>query len=241
MKRLLSFAAILVAMIVSVGSGYVSANDDPTDYPYQDSTKGEVDQWNFFTRYCTSYAAYKADEIIGNFHNTMTGPNGTAGRFGDANNWDNNATTIGFTVNSSPVAGSIVVWEIGAGDSGNYGHVAYVESVNANGTFNISEYNWNYGDGNYNTRSNLLNETGANFIVFESGSSSCTPPPSGDWIISQSCKINQAYTVPANLIVTNSGVLTVKNTGSLNIDLVNRKIEVEPNGKILVEPNGKIF
>ena len=32
------------------------------------------------------------------------------------------------------------------------GHVAYVESVNADGSYTVSEMGWNYKAGNYNKR-----------------------------------------------------------------------------------------
>ena len=56
---------------------------------------------------------------------------------GDADQWFRNAQAQGYPVGSSPVAGSIMVtWESGLG------HVAYVESVNADGTFLVSEANF---------------------------------------------------------------------------------------------------
>jgi surface antigen len=46
----------------------------------------------------------------------------------------------GYSVNASPQVGAIVSWP--AGILGAWGHVAIVEGVNANGTINVSEYNW---------------------------------------------------------------------------------------------------
>ena len=56
---------------------------------------------------------------------------------GDAYQWFGNAQAQGYPVGSSPQAGSIMVtWESGLG------HVAYVESVNADGSWLVSEANF---------------------------------------------------------------------------------------------------
>ncbi len=62
--------------------------------------------------------------------------------WGNASQWLYQAQASGFSTGSSPVAGAIA-WS----GAGYYGHVAYVESVNGNGTVNISEMNFN---GNWN-------------------------------------------------------------------------------------------
>jgi hypothetical protein len=128
-------------------------------YPYATSTYNIGDIWGFFTRNCTSYAAWKINVDYGlpnltakYFFNGMQGPNGVTGQFGTAYNWDNNATTIGYKVNNVPRRGAIAVWEIsGASPSG---HVAYVESVNPNGTVNVSEYNVTPAE--YSERQNVI-------------------------------------------------------------------------------------
>ena len=56
---------------------------------------------------------------------------------GDAYQWFGNAQAQGYPVGSAPQAGSIMVtWESGLG------HVAYVESVNADGSWLVSEANF---------------------------------------------------------------------------------------------------
>lgn len=216
-----------------------AANNDPTAYPYKSSSKGIVDEWGFYTRYCTSYSAYKADEKIGNFHNSMSGPNGVSGRFGDAHNWNNNAKALGFSVQSKPTPGAIAVWESRAGQSGQVGHVAYVESVNSNGTFNISEYNWNYGDGNYNTRPNLKLEAGLSFISF---GNSCTVPSNGDFVIKDknNCELSTNQKLNGNLLISGEGSLRIKSGNTLDMNLSKYKILVKDNGKLLIEPSSKI-
>ncbi len=56
---------------------------------------------------------------------------------GDAGFWYQNAAAAGYAVGATPKAGAIMVtWE------SYLGHVAYVESVNADGSWNVSEMNF---------------------------------------------------------------------------------------------------
>lgn len=56
---------------------------------------------------------------------------------GDAGYWYSNASAMGYPVGPTPKAGSIMVtWESWAG------HVAYVESVNPDGSWVVTEMNW---------------------------------------------------------------------------------------------------
>ena len=56
---------------------------------------------------------------------------------GDAGYWYGNASAAGYPVGSTPKVGSIMVtWESWAG------HVAYVEAVNSDGSWVVSEMNW---------------------------------------------------------------------------------------------------
>jgi surface antigen len=78
---------------------------------------------------------------------------------GNANQWDDNARAAGIPVDGSPRAGDVAI-----SNSGFYGHAMYVESVNGDGTINISQYNANL-DGRYSVRYNL-NPAGLVFIHF---------------------------------------------------------------------------
>lgn len=57
--------------------------------------------------------------------------------WGDARNWAGQASSDGFKVDHSPKEGSIMQTT-----NGPYGHVAYVERVNKDGSIFISEMNW---------------------------------------------------------------------------------------------------
>ncbi|MGR3742450.1 CHAP domain-containing protein [Companilactobacillus sp. DQM5] len=62
--------------------------------------------------------------------------------WGNAANWANSARAAGFLVNGTPEVGSVAVFAPGVAYASAYGHVAYVESVNGNGTVTISEANF---------------------------------------------------------------------------------------------------
>ncbi len=66
---------------------------------------------------------------------------------GNAWEWFGNAKAVGMASGNQPKAGAVMVtWESAIG------HVAYVESVNANGTFTVSEMNYGGYWGRVNTR-----------------------------------------------------------------------------------------
>lgn len=88
------------------------------------------DPWGFYTRECTSYAAWYWNARLGKHWSNVTGN-------GDARDWPALATAQGYSVSSTPRVGAIVSWDHGA-----YGHVAIVEKVYSNGNIDVSEYNW---------------------------------------------------------------------------------------------------
>jgi len=59
---------------------------------------------------------------------------------GNAAQWWWNARAFGFAEGSAPQAGAIMV--MGVSGTSPQGHVGYVESVNPNGSFVVSEMNW---------------------------------------------------------------------------------------------------
>ena len=60
----------------------------------------------------------------------------------NANNWDNAAPQDGYTVDRKPTVGSILQT-----DAGYYGHVAFVERVNSDGSVYVSEVNYSAAPG----------------------------------------------------------------------------------------------
>lgn len=101
-------------------------------YPKQGACPGDNLRYSFYGGYvcqCVSYTGWKVWERYGYL------PSG----WGNANTWDDSARAVGFRVDNIPEAGTVAV-----SNAGYYGHVMWVESVNPNGTINLSEYNNSY-------------------------------------------------------------------------------------------------
>ncbi|WP_297540305.1 CHAP domain-containing protein [Amycolatopsis sp.] len=84
---------------------------------------------------CTAFAAYRIASRLGvpNFSNSYGGTT-----WGNAGTWDDAARRVGVTVNTTPTVGAIAV-----NDVHKVGHVAYVNAVYSDGSFDVEEYNWN--------------------------------------------------------------------------------------------------
>lgn len=94
---------------------------------------------------CTSYAGWKAQEYYGIYISS----------WGNARDWGYSAQRQGYVVNDTPSAHSIAY-----STSGIYGHVMWVESVNTNGTINLTEYN-----NSASSKSGLPGDFGARYNV----------------------------------------------------------------------------
>jgi uncharacterized repeat protein (TIGR03803 family) len=117
------------------------------DYPFQNATVDAADPYGFLIRECTSYIAWRMNRDAGTTNPTYPyGPyffNKMGGKqWGNAKNWSANATALGYTVDKVPELGAIAQWVDGCGGTCADGHVAYVEQVNSDGSFVISEYNF---------------------------------------------------------------------------------------------------
>ena len=112
------------------------------DYPYKYASTSGVDQWNFYNRQCTSFAAHRINwngtRTGQRFHNMYLGVN-----FGDAHTWDDAARATGVAVYSTPAVGRIAQWNKSVGGASAWGHVAYVAAVYSDGSILIEEYNAN--------------------------------------------------------------------------------------------------
>lgn len=152
-------AAIAAAMRAAGNSGSAVAGDPSKGgYPSkwanapQDSI---VDSWGMYNRECVSYTAWKVYQKNGYMPYW--------GGRGNANQWPGNARAAGIGTGSTPRAGSV-----GVISAGYYGHVVWVESVNPNGTINISQYNelTSQGWGHYSERYNVNPATYDTYIYF---------------------------------------------------------------------------
>jgi surface antigen len=128
-KKIASLRQQQAAVIASYSSnvsyggtgGYPWANVNP--FP-----SFVVDSWGMYARQCVSYTAWR----VATSGKTMPYWGGR----GNANQWDDNARAAGIPVDGTPRVGDIAV-----SNSGPYGHVMYVESLNGNGTVRVSQYN----------------------------------------------------------------------------------------------------
>jgi surface antigen/uncharacterized protein YraI len=120
------------------------------DYPFPDApippAMEQVDYWNFYCRECTSFVAWRMNQLGADFTNGMSGPNGPPPDgdpvYGNGEHWAAHAQTLGFLVNNTPSVGAIAHYDPNVSGAGDLGHVAYVAQVNGDGTIVIEEYNW---------------------------------------------------------------------------------------------------
>ncbi|EZX23417.1 hypothetical protein V070_00897 [Staphylococcus aureus C0673] len=117
-------------------------NTAPVSYSRPNSGGGS----NLYTSGQCTYYAFSKRPDLGN-------------TWGNANNWANAAAQAGYTVNNSPAAGSIL-----QSTAGGYGHVAYVDKVNADGSIQVSEMNYQ-GEGIVSSRTISASAAGSyNYI-----------------------------------------------------------------------------
>ena len=116
-----------------------------------------VDPWGMYNRECVSYTAWKVYQKNGNMPYW--------GGVGNANQWPGNARAAGIGTGSTPRKGAV-----GIISAGQYGHTVFVESVNGDGTVNISQYNYflanGGGWGQYSEMYNVNPATYDTYIYF---------------------------------------------------------------------------
>jgi surface antigen len=111
---------------------------DVDDYPYR-ATPNIVDRWAMYSGQCTSWVAWRMEQVNGFFHNNMW-HDGVAGHWGNADKWDDNARLLGYVVDRTPVAGAIAQWEPDDRGAAKLGHVAYIAAVDGENV-TVQEYN----------------------------------------------------------------------------------------------------
>ncbi len=114
-----------------------------------------IDNWGMYNRECVSYTAFRV--AASGRHMPYWGGQG------NANEWDDNARNGWRLSKPIPVDGNPRAGDVAISNSGFYGHAMYVESVNSNGTINISQYNASL-NGRYST--NTISKSGLVFIHF---------------------------------------------------------------------------
>lgn len=120
-----------------LASGARELGDDyPWYYELSEYQGASLSPLNYYYRQCTDFVAWRLNRDAGVYQapfkwvwSTLT-PTG-----GNASQWEYAWEQHGWTVSSTPIVGS-VAW------FGWSNHVAYVKSVNADGTVTIEEYNY---------------------------------------------------------------------------------------------------
>lgn len=152
----------IAAALAAAGVGGSAVAGDPGHGGYPNNLANAdyynpiVDPWGMYARQCVSYTAWKVYQKNGYMPYW--------GGHGNANQWPGNARAAGIRTSSAPRAKSV-----GVISAGLYGHVVWVESVNSNGTINISQYNeWlpGLGWGYYSERYNVNPGTYDTYIYF---------------------------------------------------------------------------
>jgi surface antigen len=111
------------------------------DYPWR-ASGGGLSPLGYVTRQCTDFVAWRINRDHGTtgpyayVWANMTPNGGSASRWASA--WNAN----GWQTSNTPVNGAVAWFG---------GHIAYVKSVNGDGTVSLEEYNWN-GSAAYHTR-----------------------------------------------------------------------------------------
>lgn len=109
------------------------------DYPYKNScnTKNDIDPWNFYKCECTSFVAWRLNDV-----NKIKFTNQYKGlpRWGNAGEWDDAARKAKVKINKTPKKGAVA--QTDKSGSG-LGHVAWVKSVSKDGKkVTVEEYNY---------------------------------------------------------------------------------------------------
>lgn len=85
-----------------------------------------------------------------------------------------------------------------------------------------------------------FNMTRSNYTNLGSTSSACTPPTNSDWVITTNCEVTTSISTAHNVLVQGAGKLTIKNNAVLDIDFLNKKLEVQPTATVIIESLGRI-
>lgn len=129
-NRFANYQAQLATVAPAVAAPVVAQT--ATTYTTQSYTSAPVNSNSYYVgngMWCTDYVHAKRPDVA---------------IYGNAGyNWISSAQAAGKQTGSTPKAGAVAVMN---------GHVAYVESVNKDGSYVVSEMGWNYQAGNYNKR-----------------------------------------------------------------------------------------
>ena len=159
MKKYCMLLVMMLALIVVVPALAYETGDD---YDCKNWKFDVATSRGFLSRECTDFVAWCLNTRNGISFSNLRRP-GTnqampAGasyyhkgeyqspRWGHAYNWKNAAEQCGIIVDKTPAVGAVALWT-----GGTYGHVAWVEKIDAKGNVVVEEYNYvkGYNNGNY--------------------------------------------------------------------------------------------
>ncbi len=139
-RRVLAVLAMICAPLVVVAVTAPPAQADTLGYPNANAAAcgsdwcvsgNPISSRGYYYKNCTDYVAWKLQSL------GVPDAKTRGLHWGGA--WADNASQNGLTWSTTPKAGTAAV------KPGNPGHVAFVESVNADGTITVSEYNYDWG------------------------------------------------------------------------------------------------
>lgn len=133
-KKGASSSTSTISKLNSVSNSATSSNSRSSST----SNSSSVTNTSTKTTSSTKNNLYTAGQCTWYVYDKVNGAIGST--WGNANNWANAAKAAGYTVNHTAEAGSILQTT-----AGSLGHVAYVESVNSDGSITISEMNYTGG------------------------------------------------------------------------------------------------
>jgi len=104
------------------------------------------DPWQFLNRECTSFVAWRLNSTYGFpaafTNNLVNNSNNTTVHFGNAYQWADAAKSLDIPIDGSTAPRAIAYWAQNTAGAGASGHVAWVESVNPDGSITTEDYNW---------------------------------------------------------------------------------------------------
>lgn len=112
---------------------------------------------------------------------------------------------------------------------------------------NLSDYygrlsvSWT-GGGTASTQLSAWLDPGSTGVTTIGGiDTGCGPPVSGTWNVTEDCTIEGNATAPADVIVWPGVLLTVADSGALDMDFAGHRLLVRQTGGVLIKKGGRIF
>jgi surface antigen len=137
MRFVIGAAVLLGGLATIVGVTHMAqATTSVNDYPYANAGVDQVDPWNFYTRECTSFVAWRINHDAGvPFTNWYRGV-----QWGNAGHWREAALATGVPVDGTATVGSVAVFPPYNQGAGSVGHVAWVIGVSGT-SITVEDYN----------------------------------------------------------------------------------------------------